>query len=84
MDVAEVAADLVSEQQALDEVAADQDREAWSRATASPRWTVADQVLHLTHFDGAAATATPDPDHTRTTAYTRRGVAGGGAGALAT
>ena len=33
MDVAEVAADLVAEQQALDEVVADLDTEAWSRAT---------------------------------------------------
>ena len=57
MDVAEVAADLVAEQQALDEVVADLDIEVWRRATPSPRWTVADQVAHLTYFDEAAATA---------------------------
>jgi len=78
VDVAEVAADLVAEQQALDEVVADLDTEAWSRATPSPRWTVADQVAHLTYFDEAAATAIVDPDHFRTMVDDLMGVAGGG------
>ena len=82
MDVAEVAADLVAEQQALDEVVADLDIEVWSRATPSPRWTVADQVAHLTYFDEAAATAIVDPDHFRVMVDDLIGVAGGGDDAI--
>ena len=48
MDVAEIAADLVAEQQALDDVVSALDKDSWALDTPSPRWTVADQVAHLT------------------------------------
>ena len=57
MHVHDVAADLAAEQQALDDIVAGLDDAGWLTATPSPRWTVADQVAHLTYFDGAAATA---------------------------
>lgn len=62
MHVQDVAADLVAEQQALDDVVSGLDGAGWTAATPSPRWTVADQVAHLTYFDEAAATAITDPD----------------------
>jgi uncharacterized protein (TIGR03084 family) len=61
-DVRAVLDDLVAEQDALDAVVAALDDEAWSRATPSPRWTVADQIAHLAYFDRAAAMAITDPD----------------------
>ena len=60
MDVAVVAADLRSEQDALDAVVADLTDEQWETATPSPGWTVADQIGHLTYFDGTAALAIAD------------------------
>ncbi len=62
MDVAEVRADLLAEQEALDTVVADLDADAWAQLTPSPGWTVAHQIAHLTYFDDAAATAITDPD----------------------
>ena len=59
-DVREVAADLRAEQEALDAVVADLTGEQWGLATPSPGWSVADQIGHLTYFDGAAATAITD------------------------
>ena len=61
-DVAEIAADLVAEQEALDEVVAGLAEGQWRVATPSPGWTVADQIGHLTYFDGAAFTAITDPE----------------------
>lgn len=61
MDVSEVLDDLIAEQDALDEVVADLDPTDWRRPTPSPRWTVADQIGHLTYFDGTAALAITDP-----------------------
>jgi uncharacterized protein (TIGR03084 family) len=60
-DLHEVAADLWAEQEALDEIAAALDDRQWRRQTPSPGWTVADQIGHLTYYDGAAATAIEDP-----------------------
>ncbi len=57
MDIAVVAADLRREQEALDALAADLTDEQWATATPSPGWTVADQIGHLTYFDGTAALA---------------------------
>lgn len=62
MDVADVRADLIAEQQALDDVVSALDDQAWSTPTPSPRWSVADQIGHLTYFDGTAALAITDPD----------------------
>jgi uncharacterized protein (TIGR03084 family) len=61
-DVREVAADLVAEQAALDAVVADLSDEQWRLPTPSPGWTVADQIGHLTYFDGTAALAVTDPE----------------------
>jgi uncharacterized protein (TIGR03084 family) len=61
-DVRTLLDDLQAEQAALDEVVVGLDAEAWSRATPSPRWTVADQIAHLSYFDRAAATAITDPE----------------------
>jgi len=61
MDVSEVLDDLVAEQDALDRVVADIDDEAFRTATPSPRWTVTDQLGHLTYFDTSAALAIEDP-----------------------
>ena len=61
-DVREVAADLVAEQAALDAVVADLTEEQWRLPTPSPGWTVADQIGHLTYFDGTAALAVTDPE----------------------
>ena len=62
MDVREVLDDLVAEQQALDDVVASLTPEQWQLATPSPGWTIADQIGHLTYFDGAAASAITDAD----------------------
>ena len=58
----EIAADLVAEQEALDDVVAGLSDDQWATPTPSPGWTVADQIGHLTYFDGSAATAITDPD----------------------
>ena len=50
-----------AEQEALDAIVADLSDERWGLATPSPGWSVADQIGHLTYFDGAAATAITDP-----------------------
>lgn len=56
-DVNEVLQDLVAEQAALDAVLAPLDAAGWATATPSPRWSVADQIGHLTYFDTTAALA---------------------------
>ena len=61
MDVSEVLADLLAEHDALDAVVADLSAEQFATPTPSPRWTVADQLAHLTYFDANAALAITDP-----------------------
>ena len=61
MDVSEVRDDLLAEQEALDRVVADLTAEQFATPTPSPRWTVADQLAHLTYFDRNAALAITDP-----------------------
>lgn len=61
MDVSEVLADLLAEQQVLDDIVADLDDGQWQLPTPSPGWTVADQIGHLTYFDGTATLAVVDP-----------------------
>ncbi|MDJ0770038.1 MAG: TIGR03084 family metal-binding protein [Ilumatobacter sp.] len=61
MDVSEVLDDLVAEQGALDAVVAALTPEQWALDTPSPRWSVADQIGHLTYFDTTAALAINDP-----------------------
>ena len=60
--VADVRNDLLAEQDALDAALADLDDAGWATATASPRWSVADQIAHLAFFDDTAALAIADPD----------------------
>ena len=58
----EIRRDLTEEQDALDAVVAPLDPAAWATPTPSPGWTVADQIGHLTYFDGTAVTAIVDPE----------------------
>jgi len=51
MDVNEVLDDLVAEQHALDEFVAPLTSAQWALPTPTPRWSVADQIGHLTVFD---------------------------------
>ena len=53
--------DLRDEQLALDAIVVEMTNEQWSNATASPGWSVADQIGHLAYFDRTAATAITDP-----------------------
>lgn len=62
MDVSEVRADLLAEQDALDAVVAHLTEEQIHRPTPSPRWRVSEQLAHLTYFDKNAALAITDPD----------------------
>ena len=63
MDITDIASDLRDEQDDLDEVVANLDEHSWGLSTPSPRWSVADQIAHLTYFDYTAAVAIADPDH---------------------
>jgi uncharacterized protein (TIGR03084 family) len=60
--VREVLDDLVAEQRALDAVVAPLPPEQWLLPTPSPRWSIADQIGHLTFFDRTAVMAIVDPD----------------------
>lgn len=62
MELSRLVDDLVAEQVALDAVVAELPAESWSTATPSPRWSVADQIGHLTYFDGTAAMAISEPE----------------------
>ena len=62
MDVSTVRSDLLEEQEALDNVVSNLEPMDWLQPTPSPRWSVADQIAHLTYFDKAAITAITDPD----------------------
>ena len=59
---ASVRDDLIAEQDALDAVVGDLNDELWALDTPSPRWTIADQIGHLTYFDWTAALAITDPE----------------------
>lgn len=58
--VADIATDLVAEQDDLDSMVATLRDESWSRPTPSVGWTVADQIGHLCYFDRAATLAITD------------------------
>ena len=60
-DLGALRRDLLDEQLALDAIVAGMSDADWAKTTASPGWTVADQIGHLTYFDGTAATAITDP-----------------------
>lgn len=61
-DLATLRADLIAEHHDLDLLVAALTPTQWAQPTASPGWTVADQIGHLTYFDEAAALAISDPD----------------------
>ena len=58
-------ADLAAESADLDQVLAALPEDAWATPTPAEGWTVADQVVHLAHFDETATTAALDPDRFR-------------------
>ncbi len=62
VDLATIRADLAAEHAALDAVVAGLDEAGWRTPTASPGWGVAEQIAHLTYFDGTATAAIVDPD----------------------
>ncbi len=62
MDVAVVRSDLIDEQEALDRIISGISLSDWDLGTASPGWSVADQIAHLAYFDNAAALAIASPD----------------------
>lgn len=78
MDVTEVTADLIAEQEALDAIVAPLTAEQLALPTPSPRWTVADQLAHLTYFDRNAALAIEDPEAFPATITALLEAAGGG------
>lgn len=78
MNVQDLRADLVAEQDALDAVVGELDPDHWTLATPSPRWNITDQIGHLTYFDWTASLAITDPD--RFTALTGELMAAIGAG----
>jgi uncharacterized protein (TIGR03084 family) len=61
-DVRQLVEDLGAEQEVLDGLVAELPEDRWATPTPSPGWTVADQVGHLTYFDGTAALAIADPE----------------------
>jgi uncharacterized protein (TIGR03084 family) len=61
----DLVADLRAEHDALDEIVSVLSPTDWAGATPSPGWTVADQIAHLTYFDGTATTAITRPDDFR-------------------
>ena len=62
VDLAALIEDLIAEQDALDEIVGAIGSDEWARPTPSQRWSVADQIGHLTFFDGTAALAIIDPE----------------------
>jgi uncharacterized protein (TIGR03084 family) len=62
MRASAIAADLRDEQEALDRLVSTLTDEQWRLPTASPGWSVADQIGHLAYFDGTAALAVTDSD----------------------
>jgi uncharacterized protein (TIGR03084 family) len=64
-DVADLRRDLVAEQNSLDDVVGNLNSGQWSRPTASPGWSVFDQIAHLAYFDDRASIAVSDPEQFR-------------------
>tara|TARA_B110000438_G_scaffold240464_1_gene239148 strand:+ start:376 stop:1191 length:816 start_codon:yes stop_codon:yes gene_type:complete len=82
--VANLVADLADEQQALDNIVAVLGSHHWATATVSPRWTVGDQIGHLTYFDVTAALAITDPEGFHSAVEGLTEVAGSGQEAIDT
>ncbi len=62
MHISQVREDLLQEQLDLETIVADLSDDQWKLPTPSPRWTVADQIAHLSYFDATAVLAITDPD----------------------
>jgi uncharacterized protein (TIGR03084 family) len=77
--IAGLTADLRAEHDALDAVVGGLTAEQWRLPTPSPGWAVADQIAHLTFFDGTAVTAITEPE--RFASETAELIAGFGEGA---
>ena len=56
---ADVAHDLAAEQDALDDALATLDRADWAIPTASPRWSIADQVARIAQATAQRAVVGP-------------------------
>ncbi|QNG37069.1 TIGR03084 family protein [Geodermatophilaceae bacterium NBWT11] len=65
VDMGALVADLAAESADFDRVLAALPEDAWATPTPAEGWTVADQVVHLAHFDETATTAALDPDRFR-------------------
>ena len=50
MDVAVVRSDLIDEQETLDRIISGISLSDWDNDTASPGWSVADQIAHLAYL----------------------------------
>ena len=57
MNVSDVLADLTAKPDDLDALVDNLSNDDLMQPTASPGWSVADQIAHLTYFDRAAAIA---------------------------
>jgi uncharacterized protein (TIGR03084 family) len=57
-----IRADLAAEQDDLDVFVAGLDEPDWRRPTPAEGWSIADQIGHLTYFDGAATRALTAPE----------------------
>lgn len=77
MDVSEVLADLIAEQDSLDKIVAGLSADQWDTPTVSPRWRVREQIAHLAYFDHTAALAITDPDGFKAMAAELMETAGG-------
>ena len=82
MDVPTLLDDLAAEHAALDQVLDQLDEAAWRTPTASPGWTVADQIAHLGYFDRTAVLAIADPEAFAESFEALWASAGDGAGAV--
>ena len=68
VEMAALVADLAAESADLDRVLAALPAHGWATPTPAVGWTVADQVVHLAHFDETATTSAVDPERFRTEA----------------
>ncbi len=69
-DMVALTGDLAAESADLDQVLAALPDDVWATPTPAAGWSVADQVVHLAHFDETATAAALDPDRFRAEATT--------------
>lgn len=62
MSLADLTRDLIAEQDDLDQLVSTLEPAQLALATASPGWSIADQLGHLAFFDNTAALAINDPE----------------------